>query len=341
MSESTGEKTEEPTEHRLTEVRKKGQLPQRKNVLEAVLMVLAIIMFTSAVPEIGQRFVTLMDASLDALALDFQEGLQLSFTSLWSIVVLVMAIVVGLTILTLFFGLLLNKFNFATESLSPKFEKLNPVNGLKQIFSLHTLYNFGRLLFFFIPIAMTTYLLIWGHIQDMVNASACGWRCVAAVFLHLVMILVIVFALLQVILGALDLRLQNALFLRDNKMTKDDVKREHKQNEGDPLIKGERRNIAMKDAVLPPMSEATHVVVGGNILVALIYYPDTGQDAYMLFKHRGTRVAEFVSRFQGHKCPIVKMPNQARRLFSSAEVGRFLPSRTSNDVKAVADAAQG
>lgn len=332
MSESSGEKTEEPTDHRLKEARKKGQVPQRKNSIEAVFTVLAILLMIQVSPTLAQQFIVQMTASIDGVVLDFQSGIQGSVVALQPILITVLAITAGFSLLTLFVGLFLNGFNFSAENIAPKFEKLNPVSGLKQMFSLQTLYNFGRLLLFFVPVTITLYLLIWLNIETMIHASECGWTCVAEVFLGLLTILLVVFALLQVVLGALDHFLQNILFRRQNKMTKDDVKREHKQNDGDPQLKGTRKSIAQQDALLPHKRAATHVIVGENILVALIYYPQQNSAAYMLFKHKGTRVADFANEFRAYKCPVVVMPNQARRLFSTAPVGQYLPMRTSNDV---------
>ena len=336
---SSGEKTEEPTAKKLRDARKEGQMPQRKNAIEAVVTISAILVLIGALTPIGMRVSKVLDAAVAGVTLDFTGALHQIAQAILNVAILVLAVVGGFAMLALMAGLLMNKFNFSTASLKPKFEKLNPVNGAKQLFSITILYNFGRLLIFFIPLVLTLYFLIVSNIQNVLNASQCGVQCVAPVFIGLIGNLVFVVIMLQIILGALDFKLQTVIFTRQNKMTKDEVKREYKQAEGDPMIKGTRKSLAMQDAKMPPLSAATHVVLGQNQLLAFIYYKDRAQGPYVLFKMQGPKVASFSRKFSSFGCPVVNLPSQAKRLFAAGVIGSYLPIRTSDDVFRVVEVA--
>ena len=90
---------------------------------------------------------------------------------------------------------------------------------------------------------------------------------------------------------------------------------------------------------MPPLSAATHVVLGQNQLLAFIYYKDSAQGPYVLFKMQGPKVASFSRKFSSFGCPVVYLPSQAKRLFAAGVIGSYLPIRTSDDVFRVVEVA--
>ncbi|MCU0910037.1 MAG: EscU/YscU/HrcU family type III secretion system export apparatus switch protein [Rhodobacteraceae bacterium] len=316
------DKTEEPTDKKLEDARKKGQVPQRKNVLEAAVLTTGVMLIMSLWPNFAAGTSRVVDIALLGIT-DGVAGVRGQLIeAVTDIAILLLAIAGATGFLVLFLNLLLNRFNFAPAAMEPKFEKLNPINGLKGIFSKNTLYMFGRLMVFFPIVSILLYVMVESNMVDVIYASACGLTCLAEIFPDLTRQMVMIILIVLIILAALDFKIQDALFRSQNKMTKDEVKREYKGAEGDPLIKGQRRSIAEEDAVMPGPKDVTHVVFGSNHLVAMLYVP--GQTPFVVMKGKGPAVARMQQRFRSLGAACVNIPAVAQEFHKKYPVGQYM-----------------
>ena len=327
------EKTEEPSEKKLDDARKKGQVPQRKNVLEAFLMLSGLGIVLGMWRSFAAETSRVVDLGYQAII----EGPETVATAVGetinSILMLCLAATGALGFLTLLLNLMLNKFNFAPAAMEPKFDKLNPVNGLKGIFSKQTLYNFGRMLIYFSCVSLILYVTIRSNIVDVVHAAACGLTCLADLFPGMTLQMVIMILLVLILMAAADFKLQTAMFRSQNKMSKDEVKREYKGSEGDPLIKGQRRAIAEEDAHMPSPKDVTHVVYGSNHLVAMIY--NSGQTPFVVMKGKGPAVARMQQRFRALGAKCVNIPVVAQEFHGRYPVGRHMDAKAAKGMARV------
>ena len=335
----SGEKTEQPTEKKLGDARRRGQLPQRKNVLEAFIMVTGCLMVTGGWPEEAARILSVFEAGFDGVAKDFDEALPATLLAAMQAAMLVPVLALILGSLLLMVNLLLTRFNFAPESLTPKFQKLNPVSGLKGMFSKNTLYNFVRLTIYFTTVSLFLYLIIKSNIGNVIHAASCGLSCLAQIFPMLILRLVILILGLLVILAAVDYKIQTIIFISQNKMSKDEVKREFKGMQGDPQIKGKRQQIGKEDAQLPSPREVTHVIYSNALLVAVLYEP--GATPFVVMKAKGQHVPAIQSRFRrmGVKC--VNLPTVARQFHKRYAVSSYMDSTAATGMAKVLRAAGG
>jgi type III secretion protein U len=324
----SGEKTEEPTQKRLDDARKKGQLPQRKNVIEAASLVFSVLLLTAMLDRFTNSLLALTDTAISSAKGNFTASLWFTTESAVDLLYLLIAFCAASASFVLMTGFSLNNFNFAPKSLSPKFEKLNPVNGLKSLFSKSTLYNFFRLLVFFCALATLLYVSINKAIPDALNASHCGLQCLYPLIMGQIKNVIIVILVILVLLAVLDYRVQSALFRSQNKMSKDDVKNEHKAQEGDPQVKGERNSIAMNDATQPGPKDATHVVYSEELLVAIFYEESASQRPYVVAKAKGPGVARLQKQFRSYGIPTICDPGIAIDFHLMARVGQYLPPRS-------------
>lgn len=334
------EKTEKPSKKKIDDARAKGQVPQRKNVLETFLLICVILYLASTWAVFYEKISALFDVSLT----DYDS----SFTEHLSDVVgpamgalnygVVLSIIAGIVILVV--NLYLNGFNFAPKALTPKFEKLNPISGFKQIFSLQTLYNFIRLLIFFFCTSTIVVMMIWLNLKDGLSASVCGVVCLAPFFPPIFLKTVILILSVMLIMSVIDFKIQTFLFTKQNKMSKDEVKKEHKGSEGDPMIKSRRNSIARNDAALPQLKEVTHVLYSSGALVAMIYdksEPDI--PPYVVMKTREAGVQRFLQMFRSYKTKCVNLPSAANRLHKVALAGQYVDERGSMEVARMLEAA--
>ncbi|MES0864913.1 EscU/YscU/HrcU family type III secretion system export apparatus switch protein [Ruegeria sp. SCPT10] len=327
MSES-GEKTEQASEKKIRDARRQGQLPQRKNILEAILLVqviLSLLVFSEMILVEVQAIAVL---AVKGTGQTFGDVIGAMAAPARKLTFLVSGILVVTFFTTLLFGLLLNKFNFSIASIAPKFEKFNPVSGLKNIFSKNTFYNFLRLTLLFLLISAASLFLITRNFRDVLEASFCGLACSSDLFLILLFKLVLSFLFLHVVFAALDYKIQNLVFLSQHKMTKDEVKREHKQAEGDPMLRSVRKSIANEDSQLPTIDEATHVVFGNMVLVAIIYYHGHNMLPFMVYKSKGANVANIRSLAKKKGILTVNNPSVASEFYKIGSVGKFMPAKS-------------
>lgn len=333
----SGEKSEEPTEERLRQSREKGQVAQRKNVTEAFTLTLATVLVFLLWPLFASGISDIFDVSLNGLNDSLASKKERLIEALFGAFLFGFIITGILAICGLFLHLLLNKFNFAPKSLTPKFEKFNPINGLKGIFSKTTIYNFIRMTVYFTSCATILFTVVKSYLGEIVRASYCGVNCVADVFLQVFMLTLILILAVLIILAALDYQIQNKIFISQSKMTKDEVKREHKGREGDPLIKSKRRQLAMEDAAAPTMREITHVVYSGGFMVALVF--QSGRLPYVAMKVKGDGVKRTLSKLRAAGATCVNLPDVAREFYQIGAVGQYMTRACVPGLKKILQAA--
>jgi len=328
MSDDSGEKTEQPTDKKLEDLRKKGQVPSQKSLLDTLSMTIGIILIVALFGPMKLLLQELTDAAFLALRTNIDDAPRLLTPIITEILVIIIFYTGSLFFLSLLIGLLLNKFNFSTDPLVPKFEKLNPISGLKNILSSQALINLFKMSIFFIVIFGAFYYIIWIEIEKNVNIMYCGLSCSSELIIRHLYFIVIVALSIQILMGLIDNKLQRTVFIKQQKMTKDDVKRERKQSDGDPLIKGARRSIAMSDHFSPTLLDVTHVVYSNQFLVAIAYNEEVITLPYVVLKASGENTERILAKIGKRGKKLLRDERAAQELFEMAASGNYLPARS-------------
>lgn len=249
MSSSSGEKTEQPTEKRLHDAKKKGQVAKSQDLTGAVLLIAAVATIWLIGSYLGDLLFALVRDHLNA-ASSFKGPFtgDLAISALSSGLIGMFWILTPLFLIIIVFAIVANYLQigsvFSTESISPKFEKLNPVEGFKQKFLKARSYvEFAKTIVKLIITAVVAGYVMWEGREDIVRLISKGPDVVAPFTLQLVVEIGIKVGLAFLVLGALDFFLQRFLHRRDLRMTKQELKDEYKETEGDPLIKAHRRSL--------------------------------------------------------------------------------------------------
>lgn len=277
MSESTGEKTEQPTEKRLQDAKKKGQVAKSQDLTSAVLLISTV----AVVWLIGGYIGGVLQGTVKD-QLEFAASFRGEFTSetaykvLWEGLVAMVWVLTPIFVVVMIFAFLGNYLQFGTifsfDAITPKFEKLNPVEGFKQkFFKMRPYIELAKTIFKMLITAAVAGYVLWAAREDVVRLIAKPPDVVAAYTFGLVLEIGLKIGLAFLILGGADFFLQKFLHRNDMKMTKHEVKEEYKETEGNPLIKAQRRAIhreilsqsmaaAVRDADVV-MANPTHVAV--------------------------------------------------------------------------------
>ena len=221
------------------------------------------------------------------------------------------------------------RFLVTTEPLKPKFSRLNPLEGFKRLFSLRSVVDTVKNL---IKIAILM-IIIFLSIRDMfLESSNYLYTDLPAACAHLVeqaggMVLRISIAFVAV--AAMDFFYQWWDYERNMKMTKQEVKEEYKQMEGDPQVKGKIKEIQRRRAQERMMQQVpgADVVIRNptHYAVALRYKPDQDDAPIVLAKGQDNVAMRIVQVAESHKIAVIENVPLARALYAQAEVNQFIP----------------
>ena len=276
-----GEKTEKPTAKRLREARKRGQLAKSQDLTAAALFVVAVIVLWLAG---GYMSGHLMELMRDHLARAAEEGARLDRTTAlqrmnggiramaYALAPLLGALIaIGGLVAYLQVGSL-----FAFESLKPSAEKLNPVANFKQKFLKSRAYiELAKTILKLAVAVVVISNVLWNARVDLIQLAHQPIRSVGAFTMTIILEIGVKVGAAFLLLGAGDWFLQRFLHRREMMMTKQEVKEEYKESEGNPQIKGARRAMhrqILMESMMAAVRRADVVVVNPTHLAVAIKY---------------------------------------------------------------------
>jgi len=275
------EKTEQPTDKRLRDARRKGQVAKSQDLTSALLLVTAVAVLALVGTQMGLQ---LADAMRDGVVrattskTEFDQAAAVGLiwsgmsTMAWALAPLLTALfVISLLVSYLQVGPV-----FSFETIKPDLKKLNPAEGFKQKFLKARPYiELLKTLIKMIVAGVVIFAAIWDSRADLIRLSSQKVAHVGAFASAVIFQIGLKVAIAFLILGIADRFLQKFLHLKELKMTKQEIKDEYKETEGNPLIKSARRRIyfeILQQSMMAAVKKADVVVVNPtHVAVALKY----------------------------------------------------------------------
>ncbi len=334
MSAGGEEKTEEPTGHKLSEARKQGNIPKSRDLAAAMLSLVAINLLKYIGPWMSEHMMIFFEKMIgvDMGVLEIPERKELiPYAIDWMLWLLLLS---GPFLGLMFVAAYLVHYYqvgwlITTEPLKLNFNKLNPVAGFKRIFSLS---NVVMLIMNLAKLSVIMAVAWWTVLSEVQNVIGMVEMETAGMFIYStekVMALAQTLAILLMALGFADFYYQKYKNNKDLKMTKQEVKEEYKQMEGDPQIKGKRRQKAMELAQKRMMQEVpqAEVVVRNptHFAVAIKYKPDM-EAPQVVAKGKDLQAQKIIDIAREAGVMLVENPPLARELYAKVEIGAFIPS---------------
>ncbi|MEK8029962.1 EscU/YscU/HrcU family type III secretion system export apparatus switch protein [Ideonella sp. DXS29W] len=324
------EKTHDPTPTRLREARQKGQVPLSRELIKCAI-VLPLIEAAFAMEESWRHHLeTLFTLSLTWPAGQFQLAALKTAQSAGMALASVLAVLAAAVLV----GAVAGSWGqigvlIAPETLVPNLDKLNPVTAAKNLFSKRKLLEVLTALVKVIAIGLLAASVVKSELPTIVSlASAQPMELYRAgiSLLH---------GLLRLLMGALlvaaliDVFIQRKAHIKSLRMSLEEIIREHKQNEGDPMVKGMRRQIAMALAMSDPVQatgDADAVVVNPtHFAVALQFNPDTMNLPHLLAKGVDGTAQRMIARAHERGIPVIRHVWLARTLYATTKEGKPIP----------------
>jgi flagellar biosynthesis protein FlhB len=328
-----GEKTEQPTSKRVREARKKGQVFKSQDITQAILFLTAagIVVAGSGVFINGLRDLLrsylnpqLIASSLEPAALLKLTGFAFErFLTLVAPMSIALAVVAGAVVFLQVQPL------FSPEVIQPKLDKLNPLQGFQNIFFKSKTYIelLKNLVKFSVVLALA-WFIIKGSLHDVVLASTLRVEDAGTLAGTLVQRLLVRTGGIFLLIGAGDFLLQKKLYMKGLMMSKEEIKQEYKQDEGDPHVKNMRKHLqeemAMTGAVVK-VPQADVVVVNPTHFAIALKYDETSMGApQVVAKGREELAAKIRELAEKHHVPVLRNVPLARSLYA-VELGQEVP----------------
>ena len=331
--EDQSQKTEEPTQRKLDEARRKGQVATSRELNNA-LMISAAAGFVALLSpgiaedltlvmipflEIPDRFsITIEDLQILAAQLSQDVGLALLLPAL----LLVGAALAG--------SLVQNGLVISAEPLKPKLEKVSPISGAKRIFSMKSFVEFLKGIAKIILIGAAAILLLWPEATAVFQSTGVEVIGVTVMLQGLTVKLLAGIAALVLIIALLDLVYQRFEHQKQLRMSRKDLMDEYKQTEGDPHVKARLKSLRAeraKQRMMADVPTATVVVTNPTHFAVALFYEADGMSAPKAVAKGADSIAFRIRDIaRQHDVPVIENPPLARALFASVELGDEIPA---------------
>ena len=329
MSEG-GEKTELPSPKKVRDARAKGQVARSQEVVTTVSLMSVIAYIWATWSITVKRLVSMFDVVASLSTGDIRLGM---FTALEIIGKETMAIifpVVGVAILA---AILSNYFQvgsiFALENIMPSLDKISPASGFKKIFSMKQLVETLKSIIKIVFLSILLYIVLKKAIGEYVNSLYCGLPCISNVTASVLFDILVYSAVAFVIVAVADFAYQKHSYTKGLMMSKDEVKREYKESEGDPHIKGHRKQLALEILMGDgghAASKSSAVVVNPTHVAVCIRYVE-GETPLPIIVAKGLNKNAHYLRAEAERAgvPVFRNVRLARALYADAELDDYVP----------------
>ena len=341
-SQDGQEKTEDPSQRKINKSKEDGQILQSKEmfVFTSIAMGMLIFLFIPefAVPgmkEWGKLFQIESKEQLSSLA----------FTRLYQVfqIIIIIALFIGipLMIVSLLTQLAVGGINFAPKAAAFKGSKINPIKGLKRIFSAKGLVELGKSVLKVVLLVGLATLIIYLMLPQLLQISHGSLKSALEVMYYAFPFLIGALLTALAIIAAIDYFWQRHVHVKQLKMTKQELKDENKQTEGSPEVKAKIRRMQMEKSresgkqreALDNVSNATAVITNPtHFAVALKYNPGEVGAPTILAMGQGIIAQQIIERANEHKVTVFRSPLLARALYFTGEIGQEISDRLYNAV---------
>ena len=335
MSEATlaQERTEQPTPKRLKKAREQGQVPRSRELNTMIVTLVgaaAVTLFGGWMIARLQGLLVEGLTSAGALRLDPDRALQTLDAGLLDGLSLLAPLLLAL-ILAAFAGpALLGGLTFSSEAMQPKFERLDPIEGFKKIFSTQGLMELTKTLLKFAVLSVGAVLLLWWLSGDLL-ALGRGAPLQSIIDTgHLVRTGLLVLSSGLVLIAAIDAPYQFWAHRKRLRMTRQEVRDELKETEGSPETRARVRRLQQQVAarrMMQDVPKADVVITNPTHFAVALRYTDRPDRAPRVVAKGRDLVAEKMRELAGqHAVPLCSAPPLARAIYFTTEIGQDVPA---------------
>ncbi len=332
--DSSSDKTEEATPKKLRDARKKGQVPNSKDVPSALIMLIASIYFWVLGDWLLEKLAEIFIIIPQLQVLSFKEALSASMKIVLDVGVMTIVLpIVGLAALTGILGNIIQfGIVFSVDPVIPRMSKISPGEGFQRIFSAKQFVNTFFSLIKTLLIAIALFIVVRMGLTELLHElKQCDVLCQELVVSDLLSTLMMIILPIILTLAILDFMFQKAQFDKDQRMTKEEIKREMKDMYGDPHVKGARhglrRELTEQD-IHSRIKTARLIVVDIGVAVALYYERGTTPLPVIVAIGKAAMARKMVEIAQVENVAIVSDARLVADMLKEGKLDQYIPTIT-------------
>lgn len=325
------EKTEEPTDKKIEDARKEGNVPKSQDASGVITLFVALLAFLMLFPYMTSHVLFLFKYYFSLLGTHIDKALMLDIAiiTIKETLLIVMPISVAVAVSGIVAAVAQFGFLFTTDAIAPKLNKLDPIKGTKNLFSLKKLIEGVKVTFKSFTTLGIGFVFFFIFIVELPTVALFGlgeqleWLKDKIIIIAFVMLFIIfIFAIIDIII----VRKQ---YFDGLKMSKQEIKDEMKNMDGDPLIKAKIRQIQMQAAQKRMMSEVPNadvVITNPTHYAVAIKYNEESPAPIVVAKGMDNIAQQIKKIARENNVHIVQNPPLARSLYAQVEVEKPIPN---------------
>ena len=333
-----GEKTEPATSKKLNDIRKEGQVAKSKELITAVSLMSLFIILKIYLSKLGTGLIdvyTQVYNSISKVVDDSYNGLPIRTASsvmqqvIIDMIKLVIPILLVAIVIAILGNMLQQKWMVTAKPLQPKFSKISPISGFKRMFSVRQLVELIKSIAMISIIMIVVYNTVKSKMNILLTFYDVGLNTALSTIGSIIIDLGIKISAVFLIVGFADLFYQRIKFKNDNMMTKQEMKDEFKNTEGDPQVKGQikrRMQEVSRRRMMQQLPEADVVITNPtHFAVALKSEPDAGKAPVVIAKGADYLAFQIKDKAKEYNIAIVENKPLARILYHNIDIGMEIP----------------
>ena len=331
-NEDGQEKTEEPTSKRLDEARKKGDIPRSKDLNTMLLTLVAAGALLIFGPGVAEVLLEIFHYNFSISRGDIfdTQGMFRHLTQSVKEALLGLLPMMGVFVLAaLIAPISLGGWNFSTEALVPKFSRLNPIEGIKRLFSLNSLVELLKAVAKVAVVGISAVLVFNAYKLELPSLSHMAPEYAFARMVEILAWVAIWISSSLILIVLIDVPFQLYQYNEKMKMTLQEVKDEMKNTEGKPEVKGRIRQLQREMAnrrMMADVPQADVVITNPTHFAVALKYEDGVMGAPELLAKGGDEVAFKIREIaEAHEIPVLQIPPLSRAIYYSTEIGEAIP----------------
>lgn len=327
------EKTEQATPKKKSDAKKKGQVSKSKDVGLALSLITSTIIISALGDYCFQRLRSMMITFFGNYV-----GKNITESSIQSILVfsiinigiVVLIFAVPIMIVGIIGNYIQTGFIFTAEPLKPDLKKLNPLSGFKKIFSSRTVVALIKDLAIVTIVGYIGYTFIMDNLKTILQLNVLNLNYIPTAFKSLIVSIFFKIGLVTAIIAIIDYIYQSFMFNKDMKMSKQEIKEEFKQSEGDPQLKAKRkqrmREISSK-RMMASVPDATVVITNPTHIAVALKYAEGENKAPVIVAKGADRIALKIKEVaKENEVPIIENKPLARLIYKEVEIDQEIPA---------------
>ena len=329
---ASDDKTEEATPKKKSDSRKKGQLARSKDVGLAITLIATIL----AIALMSDSIISSLKETI-IYFLSEASSIEVSETSMISLIILVLGkmafaflpIVMPIMIAGVIASLGQTGFLVVEEAIKPKFSKLNPISGFKNMFSKKTFVELAKNLISISIIIYISYKYIADNYYQIMQIGNLYLPTLGIEVKGIFLGIFYKIAIFVVVVAAIDYFVQLLMFKQEMRMTKQEVKEEYKQSEGDPQIKGkikQKQKEMSRRRMMDSVGDATVVITNPtHLAVAILYEEGNTKAPKVIAKGADLLALKIKEKAKENKVPIIENKPLARMIYEQVDIDNDIP----------------